>query len=245
MIDLAFTRTLGVTVRAPTARRGGGSLIAWSVVILLASLSLHPISAETAGGRTAEGMSGSRARSPVELRDRPVLGQDTAPVVVLEVSSFKCAHCRAFHEKVFPRLLEEYVDSGKAQWVVLNASDDPSEQFTPLFSIARCALRQGRYWEVLDSLFRYAGRPPSFLESMFAKNPQIDAGQLEICLRDRTIRSAISGDFGHYARLKLKGTPSFLVWKLGKNGERTEAVIAGAQTLEYFRRVFDEMLKAP
>jgi len=174
-----------------------------------------------------------------------VLGQDTAPVVVVEVSSFKCAHCRTFHEKVFPRLLEEYVNSGKIQWVVLNASDDPSEQFTPLFGIARCALRQGKYWEVLGSLFRYSSRPPSFLESMFAKDPQIDAAQLEICLRDRTIRSAVSGDFGHYARLKLKGTPSFLVWKLGKNGERTEAVIAGAQTLEYFRRVLDEMLKAP
>ena len=37
-------------------------------------------------------------------RERPVLGSATAPIVVIEVSSFRCAHCRDFHEKIFPAL---------------------------------------------------------------------------------------------------------------------------------------------
>ena len=127
-------------------------------------------------------------------RERPVLGSATAPVVVIEVSSFKCAHCRAFHEKIFPVLRTRYVDTGKVQWVVLNASDDPSEQFAPIFQVARCALRQGRYWDVMALLFEAASRPFGFVANTVKRSPQIDGAALDQCLGDRAVRSEVAAD---------------------------------------------------
>ena len=184
-------------------------------------------------------------RWPIELRERPTLGKDTAPVVVVEIASFKCTHCRSFHEKIFPTLRAEYIDTGKVQWVVLNASDDPSDQFAKIFAIARCALRQGKYWEMQDSFFAVAHRPSSALTDLVAKSPLLDKGELEICLRDRSTRTALAGDFSDYARLKLHGTPAFLFSKLGSDGRRTDTTVSGLQTLDYYRQVLEKMLKAP
>jgi protein-disulfide isomerase len=184
-------------------------------------------------------------RAPVDLRDRPVLGRDTAPIVVVEISSFKCAHCREFHQKVFPQLRAAYIDTGKVQWTMLNASDDPADQHSQIFTIARCAQRQGKYWELLDHLFAVANRPPSFLADLVAKSPLIDRADLEIGLRDRAVRNAVAADFADYARLKSRGTPTFRVTKIGAGGERTEITIAGLKSFEHFQEAFDQLLKSP
>jgi hypothetical protein len=66
-----------------------------------------------------------------------------------------------------------------------------------------------------------------------------------MCLRERPTRNTVVADFSVYARLKLKGTPTFLIWKMGPQGQTVETSIAGAQTLDQFQRVFDELLKTP
>jgi len=204
----------------------------------------HPLFAlESAPASRATLASEFRQRLPIVLANRPSLGSVEAPIVVVEVSSFKCTHCRKFHETVFPRLIERYINPGHVQWVVLNASDDPSDQFSKIFDIARCSNQQGKYWDMLDSLFQVAHRAPSMLESLVAKSAHINRDELDMCLRERPTRSTVVADFSLYARLKLKGTPSFLIWKMGPNGQTVETSIAGAQTLDQFQRVFDELLK--
>ena len=196
-------------------------------------------------GAATLGAAETRVGMPVELTDRPVLGANTAAVLVVEISNFKCTQCRTFHEQVFPTLRKDYIETGKIQWAVINASDDESEQYGKIFSLARCAHRQGKYWELLDGLFSVAHRAPSVLEALVAKSPLLDRSELEICLKDRTVRTAVASDFAHAARLKIRGTPTFVISKWSADGQRTEALIAGAQSLEYFRRAFDELLKKP
>ncbi len=187
----------------------------------------------------------TRVGPPFELTGRPVLGVNTAAVLVVEISNFKCAQCRTFHEQVFPTLRKDYIETGKIQWVVVNASDDESEQYGKIFPIARCAQRQGKYWELLDGLFSVAHRAPSVLEALVAKSPLLDRSELKICLQDRGVRSAVTKDFELAARLKIRGTPTFVISKWSADGRRTEATIAGAQPLAYFQRAFDDLLKKP
>jgi hypothetical protein len=219
----------------------------WVFIVLgLSFILAHPLSAlETASSSRATSAAEFRQRLPLVLANRPSLGSAEAPIVVVEVSSFKCTHCRKFHETVFPRLIERYINPGHVQWVVLNASDDPSDQFSKIFDIARCAHQQGKYWAMLDDLFQVAHRAPSMLESLVAKSPHINRDELDMCLRERPTRNAVVADFSVYARLKLKGTPTFLIWKMGPNGQVVETSIAGAQTLDQFQRVFDELIKTP
>ena len=218
------------------------AFIALGLSLILA----HPLTAlETAPSPRTTPAAEFRQRLPMFLANRPSLGSAEAPIVVIEVSSFKCTHCRKFHETVFPRLIELYINPGHVQWVVLNASDDPSDQFSKIFDIARCAHQQGKYWDILDSLFQVAHRAPSMLESLVAKSPILNRDELDMCLRERATRTAVVADFSLYSRLKLKGTPSFLIWKMGPNRQTLETSIAGAQTLDQFQRVFDALLKTP
>jgi predicted DsbA family dithiol-disulfide isomerase len=55
----------------------------------------------------------------------------------------------------------------------------------------------------------------------------------------------VAKDFELAARLKIRGTPTFVISKWSADGKRTEATIAGAQPLAYFQRAFDDLLKKP
>ena len=186
-----------------------------------------------------------RLGAPLAIRERAVQGAGDAPVVVIEFSSFKCTHCRAFHESVFPRLREEYIRTGKVQWVVINASNDPADQTDPIFRVARAALRQGMYWEINDSLFQVGLRPPGALAELLAKSPLNDRGGLEAGLRDPEIQAAVTADFADYGRLKIRGTPTFLVRSRSRNGQWVEAKIEDLQPLDFFRQVLDGLLRTP
>lgn len=212
---------------------------------LLAGVLPNPVAADAAGASPAEGGGGWRQDLPIDLRNRPTLGLASADIVVVEVSNFKCSHCRDFHAQTFPRLRERYIDSGKVQWFVLNASVDAAEEFAKIFAVARCVARQGRYWEILDNLFQVAHRAPSALETLITRSPLIDRGEFELCLRDRTVRNELAGDFAAFAQLKVRGTPTFLIWKQHRDGRRTETAITGVHPWEYYQQAFDKLLKLP
>ena len=47
-----------------------------------------------------------------------VLGDDAAPVTVIEYASFTCPHCAAFHADTWPQFRAEYVDTGKVRFIL-------------------------------------------------------------------------------------------------------------------------------
>ena len=232
-----------VPFRLPSARGEAGLRRLWGWFALLAGfwafLVLPARAADPAG---ADAGHDPRLGPPFAQRARPTLGSERAAVIVVEISSFKCSHCRAFHERTFPRLREQYIASGRVQWVLLNAADDPAEEFSPVFPLARCALRQGKFWEVLDALFQAGDRAPSLQRDLIAKHPLLDRSALADCERDRVVRQEVAADFAEYRSLQVRGTPTYLVQKIGRAGARTRVTIAGAQSFEHFQRVLDELL---
>jgi protein-disulfide isomerase len=173
----------------------------------------------------------------------PDLGSPEARIVVIEFSSFKCTHCRAFHETVFPKLREKYVRAGLVQWVVINASNHPEDQTSRVFLVARHALHQGKYWDMADGLFRVGLRPPDALADFVAKSTLNDRADLETHLADPSVRAAVAADFAEYSLLKIRGTPTFLVRRLDRNGVWTETRLEDFQPLDFFERVLDELFK--
>ncbi len=47
-----------------------------------------------------------------------VLGDDAAPVTVIEYASFTCGHCAAFHVDTWPQFRAEYIDTGKVRFIL-------------------------------------------------------------------------------------------------------------------------------
>ena len=186
-----------------------------------------------------------RLGAPFTVRERPSLGSDRAPIVVIEFGSYKCSHCEEFQQRSFPEINEKYIKTGKVQWFLVPSSDNPADPSSRIFQIGRCVMRQGKFWENLDFLMTISKRPPSFLNDLVAKNSAINAEELGICLQQRETRMTVAKDFEEFSALKIPGTPTFVIRKLRADGTRTEALVRGFQPAEYFQRIFDELAKTP
>ena len=46
-----------------------------------------------------------------------IIGDENAPITIIEYASLSCSHCADFHIKRLPNLIEEFVDTGKAKIV--------------------------------------------------------------------------------------------------------------------------------
>lgn len=185
----------------------------------------------------------SKLGAPFIVRARPALGSAQAPISIVEVSNFRCGHCRMFQERVFPLLRDRYIDSGKVRWIVINASDNTAEKTSEIFALGRCLERQGNYWKAIDRLFENGNRAPSLLKGLFVKNPDVDGAALEACLQTGAARQDVSDDFAEFTRLRIVGTPTFFIRKLKPDGTWTQARVNGYQSFEYFERVIDTMLQ--
>tara|TARA_B100000579_G_C22651928_1_gene766670 strand:+ start:21 stop:641 length:621 start_codon:yes stop_codon:yes gene_type:complete len=50
-------------------------------------------------------------------KDEFFIGNEDAPITIIEYASLSCSHCADFHINTLPTLIEEYVDSGKVKIV--------------------------------------------------------------------------------------------------------------------------------
>lgn len=66
------------------------------------------------------------AASPVVVQSdyfyegQPSLGNQEAPVKIVEFGDFKCPHCKTWEDEVFPQLKEKYIDQGIVQFFFVN-----------------------------------------------------------------------------------------------------------------------------
>jgi len=70
-------------------------------------------------------------KAPVEELMAPnalpdiVEGDANAPVTIVEYASMTCSHCAAFHKEVYPALKKNFVDTGKAKFILREFPLDP------------------------------------------------------------------------------------------------------------------------
>ena len=65
------------------------------------------------------------------------IGDATAPVTIVEYAMFTCPHCAAFTRDVFPKIKENYIDTGKVRLVYREVYFNRPSLWAGM--IARCA----------------------------------------------------------------------------------------------------------
>lgn len=215
---------------------------------LLLSLSLWVTGAMLSGGVSASPASSPidpQLGAPFRLRDRPTLGDAGATLVVIEVTSFFCTHCREFHDREFPRIRRRFIDTGLVRWVALNASKAGAEQTAPAFILARGAHRAGQYWHSLSTLFHHSRQSPAELITAMERPGGPLRDTIESWLTDAALSEEVAADFAEFAQLSIDGTPTFILRKRTTDGRFLQARIEGYQSADYFAAAFEQMLKMP
>jgi protein-disulfide isomerase len=195
--------------------------------------------------RSAQGTSTAPPGDPVRtsVTDAPVLGQSDAPVTLVEFSDYQCPYCRTFFLATLPSLKREYIDTGKLRYVF---RDYPLDQIHPqarrAAEAARCAGDQGKYWEMHDVLFQNqrALAPSEFSEH--ARNLGLDAAAFDACLESAKYAARVNKDHADGTAAGVQGTPGFVLAKTQAGDSVEGTQIRGAQPLDVFRKLIDQLL---
>lgn len=166
-----------------------------------------------------------------------VLGQDDAPVEVIEYASLACPACKHFHENVFPQIKADYIDTGKIRFIY---RDFPTN--TPALAaamIARCAGPE-RHKGMIDIFFDTQsqwGRSENPLQAltMVARMAGLGPNDVDQCVKNSALMNGIQkkAQTAHEEQ-GVNATPTVLV-----AGE----IVEGAMEVDKLKAAIDKALK--
>lgn len=196
-------------------------------------------------GWRAIASSGAVARDTPTVRLRgSVLGRQEARVAVVEFSDFECPSCAAYARRVFPEVRKRYVDTGQVMYAQKHLVLERLHPNARRAAVAaECAARQSAMWAYRDRLF--ASSPVLDHASLvtLAADVVADKGSFEACLTAAD-SSAIEADLADAGRLRIDGTPTFVIGRVDRSGViNVERTVAGARGAELFAAI-DAVLAA-
>ncbi|MEO0607004.1 MAG: DsbA family protein [Pseudomonadota bacterium] len=135
------------------------------------------------GANTGNAQGGSSEAETLALTDISI-GNEDAPVTVVEYASWTCPACLQFHTDVIPMLKSDYVETGKVKFVFREFPTPPANISVAGFALARCAGEEN-YYNVIDDLFAAQTNILNLARS---------GGDIEAAMRDLASSYSIEGD---------------------------------------------------
>jgi protein-disulfide isomerase len=196
------------------------------------------------GNNPANPNADSVAAAPINMdkiavRQHNVRGDEKATVTLIEYSDFQCPFCKRFHDTVLPRIVTDYVNTGKIKLAFKNFAFLGDESRWAAQG-AECAADQNRFWDIHELLFsRQTGENMGTYTKAnlvnYAQELKLDVPAFTSCLNQDKTLERVQTDTTEGNSLGVRGTPSFLI-----NGK----LLVGAQPYEAFKSAIDEALKA-
>jgi len=167
-----------------------------------------------------------------------VIGDENAPITIIEYASLSCSHCSDFHNNTLEKLKDEYIDTGKVRFVF---RDFPFNYPALLGSmVLRCIPGDVRY-DYMNALFQLQ---PNWVDRDNAKTTQelfkiMQSGgmtkeEFDTCITNVDLENKIlQGVIGAQNEFNIQSTPSFLI-----NG----ILVEGNKSIKEFRQIINKIL---
>ena len=175
---------------------------------------------------------GSKRIDGVTVGTNPIQGIASAPVLIVEFSDFQCPFSKRFYQETFPQIEKEYISTGKVKFAYRDFALNFHQFAKPAAILARCAGKQGKYWQMFDKLLM----GNSLDNEVFKKYTRELNLNLNLCVKCQDmpeINEAVNRDTTDAGTFGVEGTPSFFI-----NGR----FINGAQPYEVFKKIIEEEL---
>ena len=167
-----------------------------------------------------------------------VIGDENAPITIIEYASMSCSHCADFHVNTLPQLKDEYIDTGKVKFVF---RDFPFNYPALLGSMTmRCISDSVRY-DYMNALYKlqknWVVRENIKTKQELYKIMQsggMSKKDFDSCIQNIEIENDIlEGVMLAQKEFNIKSTPSFLV---------NDYLIEGNKSIKEFRQIIDKIL---
>lgn len=159
------------------------------------------------------------------VEGQPTVGDEDAPVTIVEFGDFKCPSCKEWSENYFPQLEKDYIDTGDATFSFINVlfHGDESE----LASLAAETIYKQNpeaYWDFHQALFQAQPEnqnlewvtPEKILEIADSVSG-IDTDKLETALDEESEIDEVEKDTDLVKEFGVDMTPSIII-----NGKMVE-----------------------
>ena len=167
-----------------------------------------------------------------------IVGNNSAPITIIEYASLSCSHCADFHLNTLPQLMKEYVDKGKVKIVF---RDFPFNYPALLGSmLLQCISKDVRY-KYSKALYQLQSK---WVLRENAKTTQelykiMQSGgmtkeEFNKCIKNVDLEKKIlQGLMDAQSEFNIKSTPSFLI-----NG----LLVEGNKPLKDFEQIINKLL---
>lgn len=154
-----------------------------------------------------------------EYNKQPLLGDENAPVRIVEFGDFKCSHCASWEKLVFPDLYKDYIETGKVQFYFVNY------QFLAMDSVLAGIAGEAIYeqsndafWQYYKTIYEKQGvqsqtwATEDFLIKLVRDNVKgIDYEKFEADLKEKKTMNLVRKDYVTGQRFGVSGTPAIFV----------------------------------
>jgi protein-disulfide isomerase len=182
----------------------------------------------------------------ISISDAISIGEDQAPLAIIEFSEFQCPFCASFWKATLPPLKQAYVQTGKVRFVFRHfpLEDLHSLAFNAAVA-AECAHRQGKFWAVHDSLFANPDNLSVGVLQTRALAAGVNLSPFQRCVGGEAA-SNIRRDQELGRQLQVSGTPAFFIGRIvDRNQVKVLRRIDGAQPFATFAGILDRLLDNP
>ncbi len=170
----------------------------------------------------------------------PLLGDPSAQITILEWGDYQCTFCYRFHQSSLNIILEEYINSGKINFVFKDFPLNGPDSILAA-EATYCAEDQGKYWAFHNELYsNWAGEKTGWINydslNQFAKTVNLELDEFTTCLDEHKYNQKILELEKFGKKIGIDATPSFLIF----NDEKI-IKIRGNQPIDAFRQAIDDL----
>ena len=178
----------------------------------------------------------SRIVDTIEALESKSMGEEKAPVKIIEFASLTCGHCAKFHNEVFPLIKENYIDKGK---IFFTYNDFPLDKFALKASVvARCSGNK-KFFSFLKVLYNKQ-KDWTRTQDPFKSLLKIDKigglknDEIKVCVGNKSIEDGLLKQRLQSTKVyDIKATPTLYI-----NGEKYD----GDLTFEALKLKIDSLL---
>jgi protein-disulfide isomerase len=178
---------------------------------------IPPVSRPTATDVGVTSITPQAWKAPINLN---TMGDPTAKVKVDVWEDFQCPACKHYSEQIEPKVLQNYVETGKAFYTFhffpFLDQNTPAQESHKAANAAYCAAEQGHFWDYHEMLFtNWLGENVgSFSESrLIAMGSALNLNTADFtkCVQGNTYATQIEQDMQAGTDIGVQGTPSVFV----------------------------------
>ena len=175
-----------------------------------------------------------------QLQDYAYLGDENAPVTIIEFTDFSCPFCQRHYQQTKPEIKSNYIDTGLVRYVFVDfvsvGTSTPHEAALCVRELAGDEAFWKMFGLILDNQQEMRANPAKLTELAVQAGANQDA--FEECLDSGKHQSQIEESTAFGRSLGITGTPGFLIG----NQENSYTLVSGAQPYSVFEQTIEREL---